>query len=248
MQRSEGEGSQTPAAANGFKNREKLFSHFRQDKITGEEQEESEEPGQLGWSGGRTQPIILRRPTQPVRQPITVTPRSRSAPGWCECPGVASNVETSPCSDSLAKSARQSATHLVSLRKATEEIRVSPPTDRIKVRDKGPKIDQSVETRREAHWNSWMARYDMGRAFRPITPVEEQLAEYELLIEKENIPPNAGESINYMEHGKGESSRAVYALGLARAPETGREASLKVMIDPGNVTKKGIVISRDFQK
>ena len=52
VQRSEGEGSQTPAAANGFKNREKLFSHFRQDKITGEEQEESEEPGQLGWSGG----------------------------------------------------------------------------------------------------------------------------------------------------------------------------------------------------
>ena len=42
VRRSEGEGSQTPAAANGFKNREKPFSHFRQDKITGEEQQESE--------------------------------------------------------------------------------------------------------------------------------------------------------------------------------------------------------------
>ena len=248
VRRSEGEGSQTPAAANGFKNREKPFSHFRQDKITGEEQQESEEPGQLCPSGGRTRPIILRRPTQPVRQPITVTPRSRSAPGWCECPGVASNDETSPCSDSLAESARRGATHLVSLRRATEEIRVTPPTYKIEVRSKGPRIDQSVETRREAHWNSWMARYDMGRAFRPITPVEEELEVHEGLLNKENVPPNWEGSINYMEHSKGESSRAVYALGLARAPETGREAALKVMIDPGNVTKKGIVISRDFQK
>ena len=236
-------------AANGFtENREKPFSHFRQEKITGEEPGRSKESDA---SGGRRRPIILRRPANqagtaaPRSRPVPV-PRSRSAPSWCECPSVVSTDGTSSCSDTRMASAPRNVTPVSSLQQATERIRVSKP----KVQKNGarPRIDPSVELRREAHWNSWMAGYDMNRVFRPIHPIREESEWDRNQREKENIPPEWDGSINYLEHGARDASRAVYALALARSPETGKEAALKVMIDPGNVTKKGLVISRDFQK
>ena len=240
LQRSMGNGggSQTVPAVNGFtENREKPFSHFQQDRITGEEQKRPTEPDR---GRGRCRPIILRRSV-----PSTVTSRGRSAPGWCACPPAASIDHLPSCSGARAASAPGDSIRLSSLQCATEQILVTPPKVKKKKGTK-PKINQSVELRRTAHWNSWMAGYDMSRVFRPINPVGEEPEREIQPREKENIPPNWEGSINYMEHG--EASRAVYALALARSPDSGKEVTLKAMIDPGNITKKGLVISRDFQK
>ena len=240
------QGCEMVPAPNGFENGEILFSDFRQDRRT---VAEPEGPGR-----GRTcrcGPIILRG---------QVTSRSRSAPAWCACPDVVRESSRSSscfvplfvrCDEGSKKMADARTLSLTPLQQATDQIAVSQP----KKKKKKLRVDLSLELRQQAHWNAWMAQYDMSKAFKGVPPIEEKpepISEIDVegnQRDKENIPPDWDQgSISYMESSPGIASRSVYALAVARNPEGGKELGLKAMIDPGNVTKKGMVISRDFQK
>ena len=230
---------------NGFKNRDSLFTHFRQEKITGQEPAATE-----------AEAVERGRLRKPIVWPSTAeaATRSQSAPDWCVCPTAASDDGTHSCSDGRTTSARNRPISVIGLRRATNEILVCPP--KVEKKKKGKKkVDQSLELRRTATWNAWLSRRRVESVLRPMGPVPEEIqsvppAEEAQPREKENIPPDWDTdwdgAINFM--GNGDASRAVYAQALARELESGREVTLKVMMDPGNVTRRGIVISRDFQK
>ena len=146
VQRNIAIGQTEPADLNGFKwsqNSGTLFSHFRQEKITGEEPEEAREVGSLE----------RRRPERPVSRPgmTAAAVRSRSAPEWCACPRIHAQYSTggtSLCSDARAVSALERPMTFT-LRRATNEILVRPPVSKKKTGAR-PMVDQSLELRRDA--------------------------------------------------------------------------------------------------